>query len=219
MSVSFGARALPTKIELIRIRRSLTVSRAVHKILEDKREVLLRRLEEMIGEASKARDELWSPLSKSYLALYDAYLKMGPLAVETIAATTPPSVQVSATTKRVVGVDVPSIDVVDLKTGLSYGFADTSSELDRVTRTMRKILTNICKAAEMENAIFRLAGELEKTQRLINALEYIIIPQYEESIKSITSTLEEREREEFVRLKHVKKVLERKRPLEMGRVK
>jgi len=210
MSVSFGRTALPTKIELIRIRRSLQVSRVVHKILEDKREVLLRRLDELIGEATKAREDLWGPLSEAYQALYDAYLKMGPLKLEATASTTPPQIDVDVGLRRVVDVDVPVLQVAEKKTGLSYGFADTSSALDRATKMMRNLLLGVCKAAEMENAIFRLASELERTQRLINALEYIIIPQYQETVKYITSTLEEREREEFVKLKHVKAVLERK---------
>ena len=89
MSVSFGKKVLPTKIELIRLKKSLKVSRTIHKILEDKRDVLLRRLDEMIDEATKARDETGKPLSDAYLALYDAYLEMGPINLESTASTTP----------------------------------------------------------------------------------------------------------------------------------
>lgn len=208
MSVGFGSQVLPTKIELIRIRKSLTVSRAVHKILEDKRDVLLRRLDEMIEGATKARDETWDPLSAAYDSLFDAYLKMGALRLEGTAATTPLQLTVEVNVRRVVDVDVPTLKVIGEGKGLTYGFADTSSTLDDATRTLQDVLPSICKAAEVENAIFRLATELEKTQRLINALEYIIIPSYGGAIKYISATLEEREREEFVRLKHVKNVIE-----------
>jgi len=211
MSVSFGRQALPTKIELIRVKRSLQVSKSVYKILEDKREVLLRRLDEMIVEAGKARNELRSPLLDAYNALYDAYLKMGPIRLEATASTTPQTVDVDVSLKRIVDVDVPTVQMKEDGTGLSYGFVDTSSALDKATRNMRLILSSICRAAEIENSIFRLASELERTQRLINALEYIIIPQYEESIRTITSVLEQREREEFVRLKHLKAVLEKRK--------
>ena len=214
MSVSFGKKVLPTKIELIRIKKSLKVSRGVYKILEDKREVLLRRLDEMISKAGNAREELWDPISEAYSSLYDAYLKMGPLTVETIASTVPQSLTVSIDVKKIVDVDVPTITIDEKKVGLTYSFSDTCSKIDVAAMTLRQILAKVCKAAEFENAIFRLANELEKTQRLINALEFIIIPQYEEGIKSIASTLEEREREEFVRLKHVKKVLQRKRTVD-----
>ena len=210
MPGSFGGNILPTKIELIRLRRSLKVSETIHKILKDKRDVILRKLDEMIDEASKARDETWKPLSDAYLALYDAYLTMGSVGVESTSLTTPTSSEVDVNVRRVVDVDVPTLAIKTTDVGLTYGFADTSSDLDKATIMMRSTLTTISRAAELENAIFRLASELEKTQRLINALEFIIIPEYIESIKFISATLEEREREDFVKLKHVKKVLEKR---------
>jgi len=210
LSVSFGTQVLPTKIELIRTRRSLLTAKRVHKVLDDKREVLLKRLDEMIQQASGAREEIWQPLSDAYLALYDAYLKLGPLRLEGLASNTPAMVETEIAVKRVVDVDIPSLKLTEKDVGMTYGFADSNVAVDRASREMRKVLPSIFKAAEFENAIFRLAKELERTQRLLNALEYMIIPRYESSIRYIQQTLEEREREEFVRLKHVKKVLERK---------
>ena len=210
MSVASGSGVLPTKIELIGTRRRLQTAARVKKVLDDKRDVLLKRLDEMIQQASRARDEISEPLSDAYLALYDAYLKLGPLRLEGIAANTPPMVEVQVNVRRVVDVDVPSLQLSEKETGMTYGFADTNVAVDRAARQMRKVLPSIFRAAEFENAIFRLAKELEKTQRLLNALEYMIIPRYELSIRFIQATLEEREREEFVRLKHVKKILERK---------
>jgi V/A-type H+-transporting ATPase subunit D len=120
-------------------------------------------------------------------------------------------VDVTANVRTIVDVQVPTLQISEKKMELTYGFADTSSSLDTATQMMRWILPNICRAAEAENAIFGLAKELEKTQRLINALEYIIIPGYKDSIKFISSTLEEREREDFVKLKHVKRVMEKRK--------
>ena len=210
MSVSFGTKVLPTKIELIRTRRSLQTARRVHKVLDDKREVLLKRLDEMIQQASSAREEIWQPLSDAYLSLYDAYLKLGPLRLEGIASNTPAIVETEMSVRRIVDVDIPSLKLSEKDVGMTYGFADSNVAVDKASREMRKVLPSIFRAAEFENAIFRLAKELERTQRLLNALEYMIIPRYEGSIRYIQATLEEREREEFVRLKHVKKVLERK---------
>ncbi|MEM1995284.1 MAG: V-type ATP synthase subunit D [Nitrososphaerales archaeon] len=208
MSVSFGRKFLPTKIELIRIKRSLSVARSVYKILEDKREVLLKRLDELIEQAGAAREELWGPLLDAYRALFDSYLKLGSLTVESVAATIPKSTEVSLTLKRIIDVTVPALQFNEKSLNLGYGFADTNSALDEAFFAMRRVLPAILKAAEIENSIFRLASELERTQRLLNALEFIIIPQYEEAVRSITSTLDEREREDFVRLKKIKKVLE-----------
>ena len=210
MSVASGSSVLPTKIELISTRRRLQTASRVKKVLDDKRDVLLKRLEEMIQQATAARDEISQPLSDAYLALYDAYLKLGPLRLEGIASNTPPMVEVDVIVRRIVDVDVPSIKLSERELGLTYGFADSNVAVDRASRQMRKALPSIFRAAEFENAIFRLAKELERTQRLLNALEYMIIPRYEDSIRFIQQTLEEREREEFTRLKHVKKVLERR---------
>ncbi len=211
MSVASGRRPLPTKIELIRIKKSLLVANSVHKILEDKRDVLLRRLDDIIEEASLARDKIWEPLSQAYDALSDAYLDVGSAYLESIATTTPRQVEVSASIRPIVDIRVPTINISEKELKLTYGFADTSSSLDIFTQMMKQVLPDIFKAAETENTIFRLAKELEKTQRLINALEYIIIPSYKESVRLITSTLEEREREEFVKLKHVKAVMEKRK--------
>jgi V/A-type H+-transporting ATPase subunit D len=210
MSVASGSSVLPTKIELISTRRRLQTAVRVKNVLDDKRDVLLKRLDEMIQQATTARDEISQPLSDAYLGLYDAYLKLGPLRLEGIAANTPPMVEADVTVRRIVDVDVPSIKLSEKEVGMTYGFADSNVAVDRASRQMRKVLPSIFRAAEFENAIFRLAKELERTQHLLNALEYMIIPRYEDSIRYIQQTLEEREREEFTRLKHVKKVLERK---------
>ena len=210
MSVASGSGVLPTKIELIGTRRRLGTAIRVKKVLDDKRDVLLKRLDEMIQQAGQARDEISQPLSDAYLALYDAYLKLGPLRLEGIAANTPPMVEADVNVRRVVDVDIPSVKLSEAEAGMTYGFADTNVAVDRASMQMRRVLPSIFKAAEFENAIFRLAKELERTQRLLNALEYMIIPRYQSSIRYIQATLEEREREEFVRLKHVKKILERK---------
>lgn len=210
MSVAAAGKVLPTKIELIKTRRSLSTARRVYRVLDDKREVLLKKLDEMIQKAGTAREEIWQPISDAYFALYDSYLRLGPLRLEGIAANTPPVVEADVIVKRIVDVDVPALKLTEKNVNMTYGFADTSVSVDKASRLIRKALVSIFKAAEFENAIFRLASELEKTQRLINALEYLIIPRYESSIRYIQATLEEREREEFVRLKHVKRVLEAK---------
>jgi V/A-type H+-transporting ATPase subunit D len=210
--MSFGRGVLPTKIELIRIRRSLKVARMVHKILDDKREVLLKRIDEMIEEANKAREDIWAPLEQVYASVFDAYLSLGTGTLESIASLTPSAMEVDVNVRRIVDVKVPTLQVSSKNIeSLSYGFADTNAAVDKAAKLIKNLLPGICKAAEFENAIFSLAKELERTQRLINALEYVIMPQYEGAIRFITSTLEEREREEFVRLKKVKVVLERKK--------
>ncbi|HSF01175.1 MAG TPA: V-type ATP synthase subunit D [Nitrososphaeraceae archaeon] len=210
--MSFGKRVVATKIELIKIRRSMQISKMVHKILDDKREVLLKKIDEMIDEANKARADIWDPLDDIYKAIFHAYLTLGTSTIQSLSSSTPPSINVDVHIKRIVDVKIPALEISSKKDvqDLTYGFADTNSSVDQATKLIKNILPGICKAAEYENAIFSLAKELEKTQKLINALEYIIIPQYQEALSFIKSTLEEREREEFVRLKKVKAVIEKK---------
>lgn len=210
---SFGRRATATKIELIRIRRSMQVAKMVQKILDDKREVLLKKIDEMIEEANKAREDIWTPLGEIYTSVYNAYMSLGTMTLESVSDSTPGIMEVDVNVRRIVDVKIPTLQVKTKEGGqqLSYGFVETNASVDKASKLIKNMLPGICKAAEYENAIFSLAKELERTQKLLNALEYVIIPQYQDAVYFIRATLEEREREEFVRLKKVKVVLDRKK--------
>jgi V/A-type H+-transporting ATPase subunit D len=145
------------------------------------------------------------PLRQAYLALFKAYAKMGSVKVEAAAATTPPSIEVKVSEKIVLGIRIPTLEISSTKLPLNYGFLDTAAAFDEAVTKFRDILVPICRVAEVENTILRLAEELKKTQRLLNALEHLIIPRYQEAIKFIAANLEEREREDFTKLKHVKR--------------
>lgn len=214
--MSFGKNVTATKIELLKIKRSLQVSTMVHKILDDKREVLLKKIDEMIEEANRTRGDIWSPLSDIYSAVYDSYMSLGTSTLESISDSTPGIMEVNVDVRRIVDVKIPTLKIKTKEAGqeLSYGFSETNVYVDKASKLIKNMLPQICKAAEYENAIFSLAKELEKTQKLINALEFVIIPQYQNAISFIKGTLEEREREEFVRLKKVKVVLDKKKNIE-----
>jgi V/A-type H+-transporting ATPase subunit D len=210
--MSFGQNVAATKIELLKYKRSSQVASMVQKILDDKRKVLLKNIEEMITEANKARGGIWEPLQDVFKSVNDAYLSLGTSTVDSVAQTTPAVMEVDTKVKRVVDVSIPSLNVTEKDTkSMPYGFADTNSSIDRAAKQIKVLLPKICKAAEYENSIFALAKALEKTQKLLNALENVIIPQYRLRIKFILATLEEREREEFARLKKVKAVMEKKK--------
>lgn len=210
--MSFGQNVAATKIELLKYKRSSQVATMVQKILDDKRKVLLKNIEEMITEANKARGGIWEPLQDVYKSVNDAYLSLGTSTVDSVAQSTPAVMEVDTKVKRIVDVSIPTLNVTEKDTkSMPYGFADTNSSIDRAAKQIKALLPKICKAAEYENSIFALAKALEKTQKLLNALENVIIPQYRLRIKFILSTLEEREREEFARLKKVKAVMEKKK--------
>lgn len=184
----------------------------VQKILDDKRKVLLKNIEEMIEEASRARGGIWDPLQDIYRSVSEAYLLLGTSTVDSVAQMTPAVMEVDVDVRRVVDVKIPTLNVTEKDTrSMPYGFADTNSSIDRAAKQIKVLLPQICKAAEYENSIFSLAKALEKTQKLLNALENIIIPQYQQRIKFILATLEEREREEFAKLKKVKAAMEKRK--------
>ena len=210
--MSFGQTVAATKIELLKYKRSSKVATMVHKILDDKREVLLKRINEMIDSATKSRGEIWTPLQDVYRSVNEAYLTLGTETVDLVAQSTPASMEIDVDFNRIVDVSVPTLTVKEIHVAsMPYGFADTNSSVDRAAKQIKTMLPQICKAAEYENCILSLANVLEKTQKLLNALEYVIIPQYESRIKFILATLEERDREDFVRLKKVKSMIEKRK--------
>ena len=210
--MSFGQNVAATKIELLKYKKSSQVATMVQKILDDKRKVLLKNIEEMITEAQKARGGIWEPLQDVYNSVNEAYLTLGTSTVNSAAESSPAVMAVDVTDKRVVDVKIPSLTVTEKDTkSMPYGFADTNSSIDRAAKQIKSLLPKICKAAEYENSIFSLAKALEKTQKLLNALENVIIPQYQHRIRYIIATIEEREREEFAKLKKVKAAIEKRK--------
>jgi len=209
--MSFGQNVTATKIELFKYKRSSQVATMVQKILDDKRKVLLKNIEEMIAEAQKTRGGIWEPLQEIYQSVNESYLSLGVATVDSVAQSTPGVMEVESDVKRVVDVTIPVLTVTEKDTkSIPYGFADTNASIDRGAKLIKDLLPKICKAAEYENSIFSLAKALEKTQKLLNALENVIIPQYKQRVRFILATLEEREREEFARLKKVKASMEKR---------
>ncbi len=210
--MSFGQSVAATKIELLKYKRSTQVASMVQKILDDKRKVLLKNIEEMIDEASRARGGIWDPLQDVYSSVNEAYLTLGASTVDLVAESAPAVMEVDMSVRRIVDVKIAALAVTEKDTrSMPYGFADTNASIDRASKQIKELLPRICKAAEYENSIFSLAKALEKTQKLLNALENVIIPQYQEKIRFIVATLEEREREEFAKLKKVKAAIERRK--------
>ncbi|MCS7143217.1 MAG: V-type ATP synthase subunit D [Aigarchaeota archaeon] len=211
MSVSFGGGYLRTKLELIRLRRSVRTAQRVYKILEDKRDVLVRHLNDMIDEAQQLREQVQGPLEDLYRSLIEAYLTLGANVVETISSTIPETMNVNVSSFSMMGISIPTLDVTGRQAKLEYGLAETNVNIDEVARKAQLVIKQLSKAAATESAIFRIAEELKKTQRLLNALEYVVIPRYMEAIRNISTVLDEAERDYFIKLKHIKRVLERRK--------
>lgn len=194
---------MPTKGNLMNIQKSLELARMGYDLLDRKRNVLIRELMTMVDTAKKLRGEIDSTYSNAYFALQRANITLG--TIEDIANNIPVDNNISIQYYSVMGVELPIVKLAcDERPEFCYGFADTNSQLDSAYLSFHKVKIMTAKLAELENCIYRLANAIKKTQSRANALKNIVIPNFEYSCKFITDALEEKDREEFSRLKVIK---------------
>ncbi len=199
-----GINIPPTRSNLLRVQQELQSAREGFKILDRKREVLTAELVSMAHDAEVAQEEMATLLATAYRSLEKARLTMGREHMEWAAMATSKTVDVQLKFHGIMGVSIPRIEARGGPPEMPYSLGDTTATLDEASAAFREVLNKIPKLSEMITSVWRLAGELRKTQRRVNALQYIFIPDYEETVAFITSTLEEREREETFRLKLLK---------------
>jgi len=205
---------LPTKINLIRLKRARASVNKIRKILDEKREIILLYLRQASQEYDIQRARVEKELEEAYRKIVDAMMRMGVREVERIAELTPQTTVVEVTRRNVFSVIVPHLRVVEESLpSPTYGFVTTSPIFDEAVSKMRDVFREVLRLAEMESTITLLINELKKTQRLINALNNVIIPRYDRQIKFIEMVIEESMREEFVRLKMLKRILEKRRAI------
>lgn len=197
-------RIAPTRSNLLRTRQTLKLAREGFEILDKKREVLTTELISLAHNAAVQQKKVWEKLAPAYTALTTARLSMGREHLEWTALAVNESVEVDILLRSIMGVVIPSIEAHGEPPEMAYGLGDTTVALDEAAARFRDVLDEIPKLSEMMTSVWRLARELQKTQRRVNALQYIFIPQYEATVAFIESALEEREREETFRLKRLK---------------
>ena len=197
-------RIAPTRSNLLRTREALELAREGYEILDKKREVLTTELMHMAHDAAVLQERVWKLLAEAYRALEMARLSMGRERLEWAALSVNESVEVKVKPRSVMGVVIPSVEAHGAPPEMPYGLGETTIALDEAATCFRRVLAEIPVLSETMTTVWRLARELQKTQRRVNALQYIFIPQYEETIAFIESALEEREREETFRLKRIK---------------
>jgi V/A-type H+-transporting ATPase subunit D len=194
----------PTRSNLIRIKQDLQFAREGYEILDRKREVLTTELIKMAHEASDLQEKVWQLQAKAYRALEKAQLTMGREHVEWAALAAHKSIDVQLKYRGIMGVPLPTVEASGGPPEMLYSLGDTSATLDEASAAFREVLNLIPQLSMLVTAVFRLANELRKTQRRVNALQHIFIPEYEDTVAFIISTLEERDREETFRLKLLK---------------
>ncbi|PVU78260.1 V-type ATP synthase subunit D [Sulfolobus islandicus] len=205
-------KVLPTKINLIQFRRQLRLITVIKRLLENKREVLLLYLRTYASEYEKIYNEVNEEMKKVYESYLQAVASEGISNIEEIALSQKPSLEVSSSIKVIFGVKVPTIKL-DKSTIPPKPFSDveTSPYLSESYEEMTEAFNKIIELVELESTIRSLVSELRKTQRLINSIDNYILPFYRGSIKFIKQILEDRQREEFSRLKIIRRILQRRR--------
>jgi V/A-type H+-transporting ATPase subunit D len=194
----------PTRSNLLRVKQDLTFAREGYEILNRKREVLTSELIKVAHEAEMLQQEVWKKLEAAYRAMENAQLRMGREHVEWAALAANKTVDVTLKYRGIMGVPIPVVEARGEPPEMLYSLGDTSASLDEASASFRNVLGQIPELSKLVTTVWRLAGELRKTQRRVNALQYIFIPEYEETVLFIQSSLEEREREETFRLKLLK---------------
>ncbi|MHC1750225.1 MAG: V-type ATP synthase subunit D [Cellulosilyticaceae bacterium] len=195
----------PTKSNLIKAKSSLELSKKGFELLDKKRNVLIREMMELVDKAKDIQSKVYTIISEAYDSLRTVNMTLGIKNVEDIALSIPKDEQFEVLLKSVMGVDIPTIKYEEQELLPSYGFHNTNAALDVATVRFREVKYMIYELSQIENSIFKLAKEIEKTQKRTNALQYIQIPKYKEQVKYIQDVLEEKEREDFFRLKKIKK--------------
>lgn len=195
----------PTKSTLMAAKSSLEFSEKGYELLDKKRNVLIREMMSYVSTARELQNEVNVTFAKAYKVLESANINSGITNVEDIAMTVEEAMDYDILFKSVMGVEVPKVIFERKEMQPKYGFYRTSAAIDDAMKEFNKVKYLTYELAEVENAVYRLAMEVKKTQKRANALKNIQIPKFEEIVKFVTEVLEEKEREDFFRLKVVKK--------------
>jgi len=200
----------PTKIELVKLKRRLSLAQRVQKIVKDRLSILTMEFLQTARDTLEAKKNLLDELSNLYKALSVAAGYHGYIALEKELIATEVDLKVTAGLGNVAGVRIPSFELMgNAKPMKGYSLADTSSWLDRASQLSEKSLRAIVELAELQRNFELLAMEINRTKRITNALEYIVIPGLQVTINYLNMKFEERDREEKARLKRVKVLVAR----------
>lgn len=193
----------PTKGNLIATKKSLALSTMGYELMDRKRNILVREMMQLIDKANVIGEQIDKAYDEAYHALQLANLDMG--IVDNDAEAVPVYDGLALRVRSVMGVELPTISLSPVTPEPHYGLYHTSSQLDAAYTAFTDLLQLTATLAEVENSVYRLAMAIKKTQRRANSLKNIIIPRFEGVAKYISDYLEEKEREEFSRLKVIKK--------------
>lgn len=195
----------PTKGNLILAKNSLKLAKQGYELMDKKRNILIRELMELIDTAKNIQSEIDSTFSTAYRALQQANIEMGIRNVSELSNTIPEENSIQIKQRSIMGVEIPLVEFDNTVSKPTYAFFQTKLSLDEATKRFIKVKELTIRLSMIENSAYRLATSINKTQKRANALKNITIPYYTSLTIDIQNDLEEKEREEFTRLKVIKK--------------
>lgn len=201
----------PTRMELTNLKKKLVTARRGHSLLKDKRDELMRQFLALVKENSALRKKVEDGLCAVNMHMTLAHSVMDEKEIDVAFMLPKQNVSLDVKSKNIMSVNVPvfnpeykSLDKGDV---YSYGFAFTSCELDKAVSNFTDLLPDLVRLAEVEKQCQLLSAEIERTRRRVNALEHVMIPQYEDTIRYITMKLDENERSSITRLMKIKDMM------------
>ncbi len=203
-------KVVPTKTNLMRLRRDVSFAQEGYELLEQKRQILVVELMGLMDKTADAQEKMQKEIADAFVALQKAILTNGRYDVENVAPAVNVISDITIQMRRIMGVNIPKVDVEIRDIPPYFSPGDTSFWVDEAIDRFKNLLQDLGTLAELRISLMRLAQEVKKTMRRVNALDKIAIPDFKESIKYIEDTLEENERETFAMLKIVKERLEKK---------
>jgi V/A-type H+-transporting ATPase subunit D len=196
-------------MELIALRKRRSIAQRGGDLLREKLDALMIEFFQFAREITALRAKTQDLLSKTYVKFAEAQMLMGSTRMEETSLTTQDRFEVDASTRNVIGVSIPYVQVkINPLEGYPYSMIGTSAKLDEAVALMTEAVKNVVELSAAEAAIQRLAEAIAATKRRVNSLEYIVIPRIQNTIRYIEMSLQERAREDFFRLKRIKTRLE-----------
>ncbi len=195
----------PTKGNLILAKNSLRLAKQGYELMDKKRNILMHELMELIDQAKDIQREIDSTFTSAYLSLQQANIEMGIVNVQELSNTIPEEDSIEIKQRSIMGTEIPLVEYDNTVSKPTYAFFQTKLSLDEATKRFIKVKDLTIRLSMIENSAYRLATNINKTQKRANALKNITIPYYTSLATEIQNALEEKEREEFTRLKVIKR--------------
>lgn len=195
----------PTKGNLILAKNSLALASQGYELMDKKRNILIRELMELIDQAKNIQSEIDSTFTAAYKSLQKANIQLGINYVQEISSAIPVENSVEIKVRSIMGTEIPLVRHQEVPLAPVYAFFSTTQALDDARFQFEQVKKLTIKLAMVENSAYRLANNIKKTQKRANALKNITIPNFQLLTRDITNALEEKEREEFTRLKVIKR--------------